>query len=88
VGRTDKVSGSATLEESGDKVIVKAATFTADVTTLQSDQGRRDSVIKNRGLESNKFKSATFTLSDPPSPGRGARPMQSATCRSTASRRR
>jgi polyisoprenoid-binding protein YceI len=70
VGRTPAVSG--TMQIDGDKVI--SASFKADLSQLSSDQARRDRYIKTSGLETDRFPTATFVLSDPislktPSPG-------------------
>ena len=62
VGRTSSVTGSATLEASGDSVTVTDASFEADLTTLTSDDGRRDRRIRELGLESARFPAATFEL--------------------------
>jgi polyisoprenoid-binding protein YceI len=64
VGRTSAVTGTATLEASGDGLIVTAASFEADLTQLESDDGRRDNRIRSIGLESNTFPTATFVLSE------------------------
>jgi polyisoprenoid-binding protein YceI len=61
VGRTQDISGTATI----DGTIVTEAAFTVDVTTLKSDQDRRDNRIKGMGLETDTFKTATFTLTEP-----------------------
>src|SRR5262249_41033283 len=55
-GRTGAVTGTMTV--AGDQVT--AAEFSADMTQLKSDQSRRDNFIKNAGLETAKFKTATF----------------------------
>lgn len=65
VGRTSSVTGSATLEASGEAVTVTAASFEADLTTLTSDNDRRDNRIREIGLESNQFPTATFVLTSP-----------------------
>jgi polyisoprenoid-binding protein YceI len=62
VGRTTAVTGSATLTADGGDLTVATATFEADVTQLQSDEGRRDNRIRTTGLESDRFPTATFTL--------------------------
>ncbi|MBA3877257.1 MAG: hypothetical protein C0498_10025 [Anaerolinea sp.] len=64
VGRTNAVSGAATLEARGDALVVTAATFEADLTQLESDDGRRDNRIRTLGLESNAFPTATFVLAE------------------------
>ena len=61
VGRTPGVTG---------KIVVAGATiptaeFEADMTGLKSDEARRDSQIKVKGIESTKFPKATFVLSSP-----------------------
>jgi polyisoprenoid-binding protein YceI len=61
VGRTSSVTGSFTLQ--GSKIT--AATITADLTGLQSDDNRRDGQLSHRGLETSTFPTATFTLSQP-----------------------
>ena len=65
VGRTSAVTGSATLEADGTGVRVSAAAFEADLTKLQSDDGRRDNRIRSIGVESDRFPTATFTLTAP-----------------------
>jgi len=44
---------------------VTAATIEADLTRLESDQSRRDDYIRTRGLETNTYGTATFTLAAP-----------------------
>jgi polyisoprenoid-binding protein YceI len=61
VGRTPNVSGSMTI--SGTKVT--AATITADLTTLQSDDQRRDGQLARQGIQTSQFPMATFTLTSP-----------------------
>jgi len=62
VGRTGAISGSATLEASGQAVRVTAAAFEADLTQLASNDERRDNRIRSIGLESNLFPTASFVL--------------------------
>jgi polyisoprenoid-binding protein YceI len=61
VGRTPDVSGTMTVE-SGE---VTAVDVEVDVTTLQSDNGQRDGQLAARGLEYERFPTATFTLTSP-----------------------
>jgi polyisoprenoid-binding protein YceI len=61
VGRTPGVTGSMTVE--GDEVT--AAEVEVDMTTLQSDEDRRDNAIKSRGLETDAFPTGTFRLTEP-----------------------
>ena len=61
VGRTPDVTGTMTVE--GDEVT--AVDVEVDLTTLQSDSGTRDSALRTRGLESDQFPTATFSLTEP-----------------------
>ena len=61
VGRTDAVVGS--LSVSGAQVT--AVAIDVDMTMLESDSGTRDNQLKNWGLETSSFPSATFVLSQP-----------------------
>src|SRR6185503_761679 len=60
-GRTPKVMG--TMSVSGRTI--PSAQIAADLTGLTSDQARRDSAIRERGLETARFPDATFTLTAP-----------------------
>jgi polyisoprenoid-binding protein YceI len=44
---------------------VTAATIQADLTTLKSDDTRRDGQLSRQGLETATFPTATFTLTSP-----------------------
>ncbi len=44
---------------------IEASDVTVDVTTLKSDMDRRDNAIRNRGLQTDTFKEATFKLTEP-----------------------
>jgi polyisoprenoid-binding protein YceI len=61
VGRTTDVSGTATVD--GDAIT--EADLQADLTTLTSDDGRRDNALRERGLESGRFPDARFVLTEP-----------------------
>jgi polyisoprenoid-binding protein YceI len=61
VGRTPVVTGTITVTGS----TVESGSFTADLTRLASDQSRRDDAIRTRGLETNEFPEATFTITEP-----------------------
>ena len=47
----------------GDEVT--AVDIEVDLTTLQSDSGTRDGALGSRGLESDEFPTATFSLTEP-----------------------
>ena len=61
VGRTPDVSGAMTVADGA----VTAVDVEVDLTTLDSDSDRRDGALRSRGLESDRFPTATFTLTDP-----------------------
>jgi polyisoprenoid-binding protein YceI len=60
VGRTGDVSGSMTIE--GTKLT--AATFDVDLTTITTDQSRRDDKVQS-ALNTSEHPTATFTLTSP-----------------------
>lgn len=61
VGRTSNVSGGLTLAGRA----ITAVSVVVDMTTLQSDDSRRDRQLRSRGLETNRFPEASFALSEP-----------------------
>ncbi len=61
VGRTSDITGSA---ESTADTFTKAD-FEIDLTTLTSDQDRRDQRIREIGVESDRFPTAKFSLTEP-----------------------
>jgi polyisoprenoid-binding protein YceI len=65
VGRTDAVTGSVTLTAAGDSVQVTAADISVDTTSIASDESRRDNRLRNEGLQTNEYPTATFTLTSP-----------------------
>jgi polyisoprenoid-binding protein YceI len=65
VGRTEDVAGSITVEETGDGARLTGGTLTVDTTTIQSDEGRRDNRLRNEGLQTDQFPTATFTVTQP-----------------------
>lgn len=60
-GRTPDVTGSLTI----DGTTATAAEFTADLSTLVSDDSRRDGQLRNQALETAEFPTATFRLTEP-----------------------
>jgi len=78
VGRTPNVSG--TLAMSGTQIT--SVEVTADVTTLQSDDQRRDGQLRNQALETGQFPQATFKLTAPID--LGTAPADGATVTATA----
>lgn len=61
VGRTQNVSGSLTI----DGTTITAMQVSVDMTTLQSDDSRRDERLRTDGLQTDQFPTATFTLTKP-----------------------
>ena len=61
VGRSTAVTG--TMEVAGDTV--EAVSIEADLTRLTSDEPRRDTAIRQRGLESERYPTATLELAEP-----------------------
>ena len=60
-GRTSDVTGTVTIADGK----VTEASFEVDMTTLKSDESRRDNQLKGRGLQTDTFKSASFALTEP-----------------------
>ena len=65
VGRTDDVSGSITVEQAGDAAKLTAGTLTVDTTTIESDESRRDNRLRNEGLQTDQYPTATFLVTQP-----------------------
>ena len=65
VGRTDQVTGSITLESDGAATTLTEGSLTVDTTTLTSDESRRDNRLRTEGLETDRFPTATFRLTEP-----------------------
>ncbi len=61
VGRTGAVTGTVTVDGSH----VGAADLRADMTKLRSDQSRRDDTLRFRGIETDRYPTARFTLGRP-----------------------
>jgi polyisoprenoid-binding protein YceI len=60
-GRTAAVTGSLTVEGT----TISAATFEVDMTTVTSDESRRDGQFHGRIMSTAQFPTATFTLTEP-----------------------
>jgi polyisoprenoid-binding protein YceI len=65
VGRTSAITGSASLTDAGGAVTVDSASFIVAVNTLKSDRSLRDEKLHSVGIESDRYPTATFTLSAP-----------------------
>ncbi len=60
-GRTGSVKGNLTI----NGTTVPAADFTVDLTTVKSDQARRDAQFQGRIMDTATFPTATFKLTKP-----------------------
>ena len=61
VGRTGEVGGGVNVE--GDRIA--GAVLEADMSTLRSDESRRDDALRTRGIETDRFPDAQFQLLEP-----------------------
>jgi polyisoprenoid-binding protein YceI len=61
VGRTSRVTGQMAIQ--GTKVT--SASFSVDLTTVQSDRTQRDAQFQQRIMQTATYPTATFTLSSP-----------------------
>ena len=65
VGRTSDVTGSITLESDGSTITLTAGSLTVDTTTIASDEDRRDNRLRSEGLQTDRYPTATFTITQP-----------------------
>ena len=65
VGRTSVITGGFSIDGSGTSYRVSGVTLAADLTKLQSDDGRRDRRLTTIGLQTAQFPSAAFSSSGP-----------------------
>lgn len=61
VGRTSDITGSLTL----DGATVSSVDLTVNMKTVKSDQSQRDGQFNNRIMETSKYPTATFKLTQP-----------------------
>jgi polyisoprenoid-binding protein YceI len=61
VGRTNKVTGNLVI----GGTTVSEATFTVDMTTVTSDEGRRDNQFRGRIMDVATYPTSTFALTSP-----------------------
>jgi len=60
VGTTQSIDGQISFTVDGSSLQNVAGIFNVDIRTLTSDRPRRDSAIRDRWLESNRYPTATF----------------------------
>ena len=61
VGRTGDVSGTVEIDDD----TVQGAELETDMTTLRSDESRRDNALRGRGIETDRFPTSSFELTGP-----------------------
>ncbi len=65
VGRTKDVTGSISLAVDGGTTTLTAGTIEVNTTTITSDKSMRDNRLRNEGLQTDTFQTASFTLTKP-----------------------
>lgn len=65
VGRSPAVTGELVIETMGDGAVIQSVSVIADLTQLESDNGRRDSEMGRQGLETDTFPEGSFELTEP-----------------------
>jgi polyisoprenoid-binding protein YceI len=65
VGRTSSITGTVTIAGSGSTLTVAKADFSVDMTTLASDKQMRDNRLRSQGIETDTYKTSTFSLTQP-----------------------
>jgi len=78
VGRTPDVTGTLVLDGSA----ITSVDVTADLTTLKSDDDRRDGRLRDQAIQTGQFPTATFKLTSPIE--LGSAPTDGATLSATA----
>ena len=65
VGVTSDVSGSIVFDDDGG-ILSEHSKITVDLSSLRSDEGRRDRFVRNNTLETGRFPEAEFVATDAP----------------------
>jgi polyisoprenoid-binding protein YceI len=65
VGRTADVTGSITVEANGDAAKLTAGALTVNTQTIASDKQMRDNRLRREGLQTDRYPTATFTVTQP-----------------------
>jgi polyisoprenoid-binding protein YceI len=65
VGRTSGVTGGLEIEGDAGALVIAAGRIEVDMTTLESDNGRRDNQLRGRGIQTDTFPTSTFVLAGP-----------------------
>jgi polyisoprenoid-binding protein YceI len=59
IGRTNAISGQIVLNSDGT-IVSEQSQFTVDLSTLKSDESRRDNFLRRNVLDTSQFPNATF----------------------------
>jgi len=65
VGRTNCITGAATIAAAADGLSVANASFSVDMTSLASDRQMRDNRLRSDGIQTDQFPTSTFKLTQP-----------------------
>lgn len=65
VGRTSDVTGGLVVEGADGALAITEGSIEVDMTTLESDEGRRDNQLRGRGIQTDTFPTSTFELAGP-----------------------
>jgi polyisoprenoid-binding protein YceI len=65
VGRTNAITGTATIAGTASAMTVSDASFSVDMTSLHSDRPMRDNRLRNDGIQTDQFPTSTFRLTQP-----------------------
>lgn len=65
VGRTSDVTGGLVVEGTDGAPTLTEGSIEVDMTTLESDEGRRDNQLRGRGIQTDTFPTSTFELTGP-----------------------
>lgn len=65
VGRTSNVTGSLAVEGELGALALTAGSIEVDMTTLESDEDRRDNQLRDRGIQTDTFATSSFELAGP-----------------------
>jgi polyisoprenoid-binding protein YceI len=65
VGRTSGVTGTVEIDDDGSSIAaLSGSVIEVDLTTLESDESRRDDRIRTSGLETDAYPTTTFELTE------------------------
>lgn len=62
VGTTNEIEGQVTFQLDGEALELESGEFVVDISTLESDDARRDRVIRERFLQSQVYPEARFVV--------------------------